>query len=397
MDYYALGRYLRESRELRELTIEDAVHTLKIRRPILEAFESGDFEALEVSPVQIRGMLRNYARYLQIDEELLVRYYQAALEGRADDTRRRPKSKSRKTQEIPIALRAPQRITDTPPAMPTVVLGDPPGTRRTGNILTFLGILLLSFLSIAVIVLVIVDVLEEPAIQDTTQAAFNPFAGTLPPTATFTPSRTPTLFVPTATVSNIGSEFDGQGVLVTVELLQRAWLRFTVDGAEKFADIGRPGDILEFKAFNEVILSSSNAAALNIVYNGQQQRSFGGRGQAVEIVFNRNELNVSGGGFEPTPIDSPTPFPTSESLAATLLAQRTPSKTPGPSPTPTYTPSITLTPSNTPTATASPTATATPTATETATATPTATQTPTATPVLPPRVTPDDATPTKKS
>ena len=58
MEPMALGRYLRESREAKELTIEDAVRTLRIRRHVLESFEMGDFRVAE-TPVQVRGLLRN--------------------------------------------------------------------------------------------------------------------------------------------------------------------------------------------------------------------------------------------------------------------------------------------------------------------------------------------------
>lgn len=55
MDALALGRYLRETRETKELTLEDAEATLHIRRRILEAFELGDFTVSGVSDVQVRG------------------------------------------------------------------------------------------------------------------------------------------------------------------------------------------------------------------------------------------------------------------------------------------------------------------------------------------------------
>jgi cytoskeletal protein RodZ len=72
MDAHSLGRYLRESRESRELTLDDAVDTLKIRRIVLESFEQGDFNVVDASPVQVRGFLRNYARYLSLDEDLVI-------------------------------------------------------------------------------------------------------------------------------------------------------------------------------------------------------------------------------------------------------------------------------------------------------------------------------------
>lgn len=62
MDALALGRYLREAREAKELTLDDAERTLRIRQRVLEAFELGDFRVMDASPVQIRGFIGNYAR-----------------------------------------------------------------------------------------------------------------------------------------------------------------------------------------------------------------------------------------------------------------------------------------------------------------------------------------------
>ena len=69
MDAYSLGQVLREAREASEITIEDAVAALRIRQPILEAFEAGDFEVAGVPEIQVRGMLRIYGRYLALEEE----------------------------------------------------------------------------------------------------------------------------------------------------------------------------------------------------------------------------------------------------------------------------------------------------------------------------------------
>jgi transcriptional regulator with XRE-family HTH domain len=67
MDAQALGRYLRQAREARELTLEDAEATLKIRARVLEMFELGEFNLPNFNAVQLRGFLRNYANYLQRD------------------------------------------------------------------------------------------------------------------------------------------------------------------------------------------------------------------------------------------------------------------------------------------------------------------------------------------
>jgi hypothetical protein len=150
-------------------------------------------------------------------------------------------------------------------------------------------------------------------------------------------------------------------------------------------------------------VTASNAEALNVTYNGQRQATFGGRGQRVDIVFTEDNVEITTGpGFDPTSEFSPTPLPTSDIDVGALIAELTPTNTPGPSPTATLTPSVTFTPSNTPLPSDTPTVTFTPsntpteTDTPTITPTPTDTLTPTPTAILPPRVTQEGLPPTKE-
>ena len=108
MDAYSLGRYLQEAREARELTLDDAVSTLKIRLHILESFENGEFNIADVSQVQLRGFIRNYARFLGLDDDLIIQYYESSLHeprrrGRRRERRERTERRERRraSQEAP--------------------------------------------------------------------------------------------------------------------------------------------------------------------------------------------------------------------------------------------------------------------------------------------------------
>lgn len=411
MDSYSLGRYLREAREEQELTLDDAVAKSKIRRYILESFEQGKFD-IGTSDVQIRGFLRNYARFLNLDEELVIQYYESAISG----GRRTPSRRKRQTEENPTL---PRKLTDTNPSKPRMPLGDQreAARQRFLRFINIMAVVLIAGAAVSVIVFVVFQLLQQ---SDGTTSNSPDILAELPssPTATTAPTLTPR---PQASpLPLLPNNYTGSGVAVTIEFQQRSWAQVIVDGAEQFVGIAEPGDVMQFNGLNEIVLTATNARALNIVYNGQQQGVFGGRGQRVDILFNASTLNAeTGPGYDPTSIFTLTPTPTREQIAATIIAERTPTSTPGPSPTPsatytpsntptiTYTPSVTLTPSatytptNTPTITNTPTATYTPsntptiTPTSTITPTPTITLTPSATAILPPRATPIVLTPPK--
>lgn len=427
MDAYSLGQYLRESREAQEIELDEVVQQLHIRYSTLDAFEMGDFTQSGASDIQLRGFLRNYARYLKLDEERVLQMFDAAKYGKPSTKRRRNRRK-KESDSKPVA---PRRITDTPPALPAIDLAEL-RANRSRNMLQTIALIIVSLAAVAIIVFVTVELINSEGGDVTLDESLQRgFIADLPPTITFTPSPTLTPIEETPTPSN-RLQYGGTGVLASTQINQRTWIRITADAIEQYVGIAEPGLLLEYTAIGEITLSASNAMGLDVIWNGQQQRAFGGRGQRVDITFTVDNVDYSTGpGFAPSPVFSPTPPPLPTSIAATLLAQLTPTQTPGPSPTPTQTltpsdtptvtntptatltPSITFTPSDTPTITHTPTTTLTPSDTPTPSSTPTVTPTPTLTltptetltpsitptpsetAILPPRVTQEGLTPTK--
>ncbi len=386
MDAHSLGRYLRESREARELTLDDAVSRLRIRARILQSFEEGEFNVEDFSQVQIRGFMRNYARFLGLDEDLVVQYYESSQQNHQRRRGRRG-GKRRGRRSVPeIELPAGRSITDTNPHLPRVTMGEQneDKQRRLLRLFNTMVVILVALAALLVIVFVVTQLV------DTSEGASPPASGQgilgqlpAPPTNTRAPTFTPR---PAATiqVQTRPQQFSGRGVAVSIETTQRTWIRLTTDDNLQINRMVLPGEFLEYQALEEIYLNASNADALVVVHNGSPQGTFGGRGQAVEVWFRNGDMDIlTGPGFDPTSPFTATPPPTSDFLASTLIAAQTPSNTPGPSPTPSDTPTITPTPSETLTPTITPT--------------PSDTPTPTPTAILPPRETPVpvDPTPTK--
>lgn len=402
MDSQALGRYLRESREARELTLEDAETALKIRRRILEMFEQGVFELPDLSTVQVRGFIRNYARYLGLDEHKVVSYYEAALAEAHQPKRRarrakqpRSNKRSTSTNEIPVAARS---ITDTDPSLPVVTetyvsLGDAAENRRRKrtSALSRTVLFLVAAAAISVIAFISVELLRLPSAVldiDLPDIIVTPSA-----TPTFTPLPTSTpaqqVFAPTER-THIMHTYDGQGVMVSILAQQRTWIRFVVDGEERYAGVAPPDATLEGRGFQQIEVTATNAEALLITYNGQPQRLLGQRGQRLDVVFTPERMNVSSGlTFDPTSQATATLRPTSAIDVGELIEAQTPTSTPGPS----LTPSLTFTPSDTPPPTLTPSPTPTITPTVGPTPTPTLTLTPTLTPTPTLTLTPSDMPP----
>lgn len=76
-----LGRRLREARQAKEATLQDAEAATHIRARFLESLEAGDFAAFGGGDVQVRGFLCIYARYLGLCPEDVIRRYISEVQG----------------------------------------------------------------------------------------------------------------------------------------------------------------------------------------------------------------------------------------------------------------------------------------------------------------------------
>ncbi len=436
-DPQALGQRLRAAREAKELTLADAEQATRIRARYLEALEAGDYSSM--TPVQAQGFLRNYARYLGLDLDLLLRELEsdAASQGRKARRAKRVTS-DRNGWPVPPtpAATAPRR-----------------GRARRG----MLGNALAVVLSGAIVVALILG--GTRLIDSLVETRNTPTQSGLAGGASLTPADTP-VPTPTEAVAETALQegetpavpaepetpfspptITGTSVNVLIEIAQPSWVRIVADGVVQYEGLARTGEILNYTGQQSVSVRTNNAAGLRLTVNNQPQGVLGGRGELFDYTF------ILAGAEVPTPAGdalsstlpasdavaaavqtaspegatlffSATPAPPTptlpldpgdlsllETITRTPLLAQSPTATatlpppftatPTPTPllptaTPSATPSATPAPSGTPTPSMTPTfppsATASPTATFTAspTRTPSATRTPTPSPTLTP-------------
>ncbi len=296
MDTFSLGQSLRDARTARELTLEEAEAALKIRSTILASFEQGDFNVPGASPVQVKGFLRNYARYLGLDEDLAVQQYTAAIEGSA---RRRRRQRPTTPPSAHTAASTPITYSTRPASEPNKGSLNTTQRSSSGGLLRNLLFLIVGVGAVAVIILVTNQLVGLPlpglggtVSQNATPSPTSSDVTAQLPTLTVTPTTIP-LSAGTATlIPRSPQNYQEEALLVTVEFHQRAWVRIQTDGTEVFAGLVAPRELIaEYAAEREIVVDASNAAALLVTYNGQPQNSYGPRGQGVRITY-RPDDNV---------------------------------------------------------------------------------------------------------
>ncbi len=300
-----IGQQLRKRRGLLSLTHEEIEQHIHVRAEFLAAVEQGAFDQLP-SPVQARGMLANYASFLDLDvDALLLRFADALQQGHRE---RHPVNVAR--------TRSPLSVSPTLP---------PPRTFIAGDMVFGIGVaVLLGFFAVWGVGRVIS--MQAQIHPDATAPSISEvLAETSMPTELVEVTLIPAADTPLAPLlQEAGTEaptLDPNIALqVNIVAVELTYMRVTVDGEVVFNGRVVPGTAYPFDAEDQVEILTGNAAALRVTYNGHDLGLMGNFGQVVDRVY------TAEGVVTPTSTRPPT---------ATL--------TPNYTRTPTFTPSATAT------------------------------------------------------
>ena len=311
--FASIGAELQARRTALNLRREEIERHIRVRAHYLQALEDGNFDGLP-SVVQTRGMLSNYAAFLDLNvDELLLRFADV-LQARHRERHPLPPGATGKVQ--------PAVPTSVPP-LPGFIVAD---------LFGIVALILLAVFSVWGIDRVmetraqlasaptspsISDVLlsvTAPPAQPTSATALLLDLGNITPTTNVNEELTATPTFP-----------PGVTVQINLVAVERTYLRVTVDGKVAFDGRVTPGTAYPFDARERIEILAGNGAALRVTFNLRDLGFLGGYGQVVNAIYTAN------GAFNPTATISPTP-------TITL----TPSFTP--SPTKTLVPSLTPTP-----------------------------------------------------
>ncbi len=241
-----LGEEFRAAREARALSLSDVSEQIHIRSVHLESIENGDWSSIG-APVYVRGFLRTYARFLDLDPEAAVAAYTAEAGVPAP-------SPAAPVRTVPISMRA-QRVRTA--AAASERRGVPP-------LLAMLSVVALLVIGAVVYLAIAPPGAESQRGRGTDAASASPatpIAVVAPPTraAAIAPAR-PSL---------------------SVFLTQSSWLRVIVDGRPIVEGIYPAGTRKAFSG-GTIDVRAGNAGGVQLVRNGKPLGPMGPAGDVVE-------------------------------------------------------------------------------------------------------------------
>jgi len=325
-----VGQLLRQTREAQELSLADVEEQTRIRQSFLIALESGNWEDLP-NEVVARGFLKNYAQFLGLDADDLL----AQTDGSqpASDKAASEETTTAATDDAQPAAYKPINLDlydDTPDRSSTL--------RR---VLAFL----LALIPVAILVYLLVQFGLPLLLDQSAGMTANPTAtATLPPegtppatplivlggTFTPTPAATPTpgeapedatgtpeptnTLTSTPQPSPTPTATPVQQLTMLMEIIERSWLKVTVDGEVQLEALLDPGYIQEFVAQESIQLRTGNAAGVVLTLNGEQLPPLGETAEVVDFIWviEDDEIVVMTPTPEPEITGSPTATPDTE-------------------------------------------------------------------------------------
>ncbi|MDZ4158545.1 MAG: DUF4115 domain-containing protein, partial [Anaerolineaceae bacterium] len=331
--FQQLGSTLRNRRDALELRLQDIEHHLHVRSDYLQALEFGRIDLLP-SPVHGRGMLSNYASFLDLDVDTILLKFADGLQAQRDER---------------LALEPPRQMISRLRSRHLSTLRQFLTADLLVGAAALIFLLVFAVWSTAQVITIRLDQpsdidynIAAPYQTSTAALELGEPAPSLPP-----PSETAQENADTQPPQSLQTGYPEQPQNKTVEppppannaplqifilARQRVWIRVTTDNRVVFEGRVTPGTAHPFSANQKIELLTGNAAALQVTFNQQNLGILGASGEVVSLVF------TASGVVTPTPRFSPTPTPT---LTPTYTPAPTQTQPPTPTvPTPTITPHI---------------------------------------------------------
>ncbi len=310
--FTSIGKTLLDHRQALSLTLDEIEDHTHVRKHYLLALEAGDFDNLP-SSVQARGMLNNYARFLDMDVDAILLRFAEGLQAQRLERQPNPADKNQKSDR-----KSPSK------AIP------PHGLRRYFTMDVFVGVGLILLLLVFAIwgTTRVVGLRSASTPQPTAQPisdilAFTPQGGTTSPAPT-NESGTGVILPEASSTAIVTLPATGQGpVQIVIVALEQAFVRVTVDGKKVFEGRVNRGGAYPFDGNNQIEVLTGNGAALSILFNQSNLGPMGSIGEVVDRIYTTNAI------LNPTPTITPTP-----TLTPTPTVTPRPTATPRPGSTP---------------------------------------------------------------
>ena len=278
-----LGETLKAAREEQGLTLAEVEEATHIRRHLLEALESDDVKALP-TPIVARGLIRNYAKYLNVDPVEALTLY----DGKGTVPVKGQSQTADGIQFMNLSM-APRSFINW-----EFVFG------------VFLGFLIIgggAYVYFYYGSLIQSSMIPATSTKTPRATGVSEDSALLLPTVTPPPTNTPTPIPPTETPTPIVYT----GVRVELVIKQPSWIQILADDEKVFEGVLQAGENPSWNGQQRVAIRAGNGGGVEVIVNGVNRGLMGAEGQVVDQIWEKVDSPPVSAPQEPTPSGTPTP------------------------------------------------------------------------------------------
>jgi len=294
-----LGKYLKNRRESKKISLREVAKNTRVREPILRAIEEDQHHLLPPA-TYVKGFLLAYAKYLGLDQNDILLRYERVLKGES---------------VTPPSIPSPGPKQENPPSQ---ALKPRPKTMwNTKQIWVVAGVVVASFVVFYFFSPYANKRMMEPTPGEPVEE--KSFAPPLPsivarppaPEGKSSPQEKKALTPSAPAVASTTAQ-EKKAISVQLKAIEETWLSLQADDQPAKEMLLKPGEGITSQASGRIVMKLGNAGGLDFVLNGKSLEKFGRLGEVLNLIVTPQGVEVKRS-EKPKPPKEGTSNPESES------------------------------------------------------------------------------------
>jgi len=274
-----LGKYLKNQRESKKISLREVSKNTRVREHILRAIEEDQLDLLPAA-TYVRGFLLAYAKYLRLDPNDVLLRYERALKGEPA------------APPPPQPLKPKRKIPPSQPSKPKQKV-----LWNTKQMWVVVGVIVASFIIFYFFSPYSSKLPNEPLPERSVEG--KPSIVPSPPAAatTRTPEEKPVVearkpLTPSSPVTATTSVQEKKALSLQLKAAEETWVSLQVDDQPEREMTFKPGEGSSVQASNRIRMKLGNAGGLDLILNGRPLGKFGKSGEVVALVITSQGVEV---------------------------------------------------------------------------------------------------------
>jgi cytoskeleton protein RodZ len=274
-----LGKYLKNQRESKKISLRDVSKNTRVREHILRAIEEDQLDLLPAA-TYVKGFLLAYAKYLRLDPDDVLLRYERALKGEPA------------APPPPQPLKPKRKIPPTQPSKPKQKV-----LWNTKQMWVVVGVIVASFIIFYFFSpyssKLPIGPLPERSVEGKPSIVPSPPAAA----TTRTPEEKPVVearkpLTPSSPVTATTSVQEKKALSLQLKAAEETWVSLQVDDQPEREMTLKPGEGSSVQASNRIRMKLGNAGGLDLILNGRPLGKFGKSGEVVALVITSQGVEV---------------------------------------------------------------------------------------------------------